>query len=114
METDTRGEKITMKKRGRKHNCFLGFIFWITVLVLIFVGLNSLLVKIDSYSVRKGYVESVEGNLVTVIDTSGTRWGWEEEKDTFHKWDKVKMLMDNNNTINTEKDDIILKISVDK
>ena len=103
-----------MKKKGRKRSCFVGFVFWFVVLVLIFVGINSLLVKIDSYSVRKGYVESVVGNEVTVIDTSGTRWTWEDEKDTFHKWDKVKMLMDNNNTINTEKDDVILKITLDK
>lgn len=102
------------KKRGRKHNCFLGFAFWLLMLVLFFVGMNCVLVKVDSYSVRKGYVESTEGNIVRIVDTSGTVWEWEQEKEDFHKWDKVKLLMNNNNTTNTEKDDIILKITIDK
>ena len=101
------------KKRGRR-NCFLGFAFWMLVLVLFFVGMNCVLVKVDSYSVRKGYVESAERNLVRIVDTSGTVWEWEEEKDVWNKWDKVKLYMNNNNTTNTEKDDIILKITLDK
>ena len=87
-------------------------ILLVTILVVLFnMGLN----KLDSYSVRKGWVESVEGNLVTIIDTSGTAWEWcLDEGQVLNKWDKVKMKMDNNHTTTTEKDDIILKLSVDK
>lgn len=93
----------------------VSFALDILLITVLFVLLNMGLNKLDSYSVRKGYVENVEGNLVTIIDTSGTAWEWYlNEGQVLNRWDKVKMKMDNNNTTHTEKDDIILKLSVDK
>ena len=92
----------------------LKFVGLFILVVLAFVGLNTILTKVDSYVVRKGYVENVEENTVRIIDTAGCVWIWEaEEGETFNPWDKVIMKMDNNNTTTTEKDDIILKITID-
>ena len=91
------------------------FVGCVVLLVLALVGLNTVLTKADSFVVRKGYVETVEGNCVMIIDRAGCVWEWTaEDGEEFHAWDNVTLRMDNNNTINTEKDDIILKITIDK
>ena len=93
----------------------VSFALDILLITVLFVLLNMGLNKLDSYSVRKGYVENIEGNLVTIIDTSGTAWEWcLDEGQVLNKRDKVKMKMNNNHTTHTEKDDIILKLTVDK
>lgn len=97
-------------KRSRGVAFVLGFV----LIVVCFVGFNALLTKADSFVVRKGYVENVEDNVVTIVDTTGTMWKWEQDEQTFDRWDNVKMIMDNNNTTSTEKDDIILKVRLDK
>ena len=91
------------------------FVGLFVLVILAFVGLNCVLTKADSFVVRKGYVESIEDNVLKIIDTAGCVWEWEVgEGELFYRWDNVKMTMDNNNTTNTEKDDIILKIRLDK
>lgn len=91
------------------------FVGMFVLVVLAFVGLNCVLTKADSFVVRKGYVENVENNVVSIIDRAGCVWEWTaEEGEDFHRWDNVTLRMDNNNTTNTEKDDIILKITIDK
>ena len=97
-------------KRSRGVAFVLGFV----LIVVCFVGFNALLTKADSFVVRKGYVENVEDNVVTIVDTTGTMWKWEQDEQTFDRWDNVKMIVDNNNTTSTKEDDIILKVRLDK
>ena len=97
-------------KRSRGVAFVLGFV----LVVVCFVGFNALLTKADSFVVRKGYVENVEDNVVTIVDTTGTMWKWEQDEQTFDRWDNVKMIVDNNNTTSTKEDDIILKVRLDK
>lgn len=91
---------------------------FIILFVLVFfalIGFNCVLNKIDSYIIREGYVESIDNNTLTIVDTTGTVWIWKEKKEgQFNKWDNVKLVMDNHNTLNTIEDDIILKIKLDK
>ena len=97
-------------KRSRGVAFVLGFV----LIVVCFVGFNALLTKADSFVVRKGYIENVEDNVVTIVDTTGTMWKWEQDEQTFDRWDNVKMIVDNNNTTSTKEDDIILKVRLDK
>jgi len=97
-------------KRSRGVAFVLGFV----LVVVCFVGFNVLLTKADSFVVRKGYVENVEDNVVTIVDTTGTMWKWEQNEQILNRWDNVKMIMDNNNTTSTKEDDIILKVRLDK
>ena len=70
---------------------------------------------IDRIVVRKGQVESVKGEVVTIVTNCGTAWEWGEEKgESFKTGDKVKLVMDNKGTLNILEDDVILKIVVDK
>ena len=95
-----------MNKRDKK----LVIIFGIIAFVLFVICL-----KEDAIVNRKGYVESVENSIVTIIDTTGNVWEWEEEEgECFNKGDAVKVRMNNNHTINTIEDDIIVKIVIDK
>lgn len=92
----------------------VNFIVSIVLIVLAFIGLNCVLTKLDSYVVREGYIKTIEGETIKIIDTSGTMWEWEEEKEgKFNKWDNVKLIMDNNNTLDTLEDDVILRITID-
>lgn len=97
-------------RRSRGVAFVLGFV----LIVVCFVGFNALLTKADSFVVRKGYVENVGNGLVRIVDTTGTVWYWEQKEQTFDRWDNVKMIVDNNNTISTKEDDIILKVRLDK
>lgn len=91
-------------------NKFYIFVLFIA-LVITFICYR----KIDSYVVRHGYVESNNNGIIRIIDTSGTVWEWEEEAgEHFEKWDDVKLIMNNNHTIDTIEDDKIEKIKLDK
>ena len=92
----------------------VGFIFWFIVIALMFGVINLTLTKIDSYVVRRGCIETIENNTITIVDTSNTLWQYVDEKGKFNKWDNVKIVINNNNTINTIEDDVILKITLDK
>lgn len=83
----------------------------IILLTLLFVGIYFA----DGIVVRKGQVESVEGNVVTIVTNCGTAWEWGlEEREYFKEGDKVKLVMYNKDTEKILEDDVILKIVVDK
>lgn len=83
----------------------------IILLAMLFIGIYFA----DGIVVRKGQVESVEGNVVTIITNCGTVWEWGlEERECFKEGDKVKLVMYNKDTEKVLEDDVILKIVVDK
>ena len=85
----------------------------ITISILVFVFV--LVSKVDRTNYREGYVNSNDNGIITIVDSVGEEWEWEEEEGQhFNKGDNVILTMDNNNTIDKIEDDIILKIKVDK
>lgn len=83
----------------------------IILLAVLFIGIYFA----DGIVVRKGQVESVEGNVVTIVTNCGTAWEWGlEEREYFKEGDKVKLVMYNKDTEKVLEDDVILKIVVDK
>ena len=86
------------------------------ILIIVFIILMLFCFCImDRIVVRKGQVESVKDEVVTIVTSCGTAWKWGEEKEgSFKTGDKVKLIMDNKGTLNILEDDVILKIVVDK
>lgn len=85
------------------------------ILVIAVIILMWFCFSIDRIVVRKGQVESVKGEVVTIVTNCGTAWEWGEEKgESFKTGDKVRLVMDNKGTLNILEDDVILKIVVDK
>ncbi len=85
----------------------------ITISILVFIF--ALVSKVDRTNYREGYVNSNDNGIITIVDSVGEEWEWEEEEGQhFNKGDNVILTMDNNNTIDKIEDDIILKIKVDK
>lgn len=83
----------------------------IILLVVLFVGIYFA----NGIVVRKGQVESVEGNVVTIVTNCGTAWKWGlEGREYFKEGDKVKLVMYNKDTEKVLEDDVILKIVIDK
>lgn len=83
----------------------------VILLVMLFIGVYFA----NGIVIRKGQVESVEGNVVTVVTNYGTAWKWDlEEREYFEEGDKVTLIMYNKDTEKILEDDIILKIVVDK
>ena len=83
----------------------------VILLVMLFIGVYFA----NGIVVRKGQVESVEGNVVTIVTNYGTAWEWGlEKREHFKEGDKVKLVMYNKDTEKVLEDDVILKIVVDK
>ena len=83
----------------------------IILLAMLFVGICFA----DKIVIRKGQIESIEGNVVTIVTNCGTAWEWGlEERECFKEGDKVKLVMYNKDTEKVLEDDVILKIVVDK
>lgn len=83
----------------------------VILLAVLFVGIYFA----NGIVVRKGQIESVKGNVVTIVTNCGTAWEWSlEEKEYFKEGDKVTLIMYNKDTEKILEDDIILKIVVDK
>ena len=93
-----------MKGRKRVLVLILGLILaW----MIIFTG--------DRIVVRKGYVKSVEGEVVTIITSCGNVWEWSEDNTTYSTGDYVKLVMSNAGTEKVIEDDVIkLIIKIDK
>lgn len=64
---------------------------------------------------RKVWVDSVNGNVVTFVDTAGEAWEYEldtDERETANceTWTKAILTMNNNNTEFDITDDLIVNI----
>lgn len=105
-----KSDKIKAEREVRKmfKNQIQKKIFCLICLVL----LVAISVKMFSceYS-RTAYVEQVGGGVVRFIDGHGNLWEWEEEEnESFHLGEKVKLTFHNNHTDEIVEDDIILKV----
>lgn len=93
-----------MKERFNLHNILKGIIIIICcVCVFMYFYYNN-----NCYT-SKGYVEEVENNTVTIVDTTGTKWEY-NFTENYNKDDKVKIYFNENKTTDNRKDDIIIKI----
>lgn len=57
--------------------------------------------------VREGYVDSIKGEVVTIVTSGGIAWEWGEENDAFTIGERVKLVMNNNGTEKVIEDDVI-------
>lgn len=87
----------------------------ITMIILIAIVWILFVKCIDSRVDKKGYIYSIDNNVITVVDLAGDAWEWElEEGEEFTVGQHVILVMKDNGTKENEKDDIILKIKLDK
>lgn len=94
----------------KKENAILVTMIIVSAIILAWF-VNSVNTRID----RRGIVTNIEGQVVEITDNGGTIWAWEcEEGEEFTKGEHVILVMNNNKTEETEEDDIIVKIKVDK
>ena len=69
---------------------------------------------VDNTVVRDAQVYQMDNEIVTFEDSVGNLWDWEiEEGESFEEGQKVRLVMDTNETIDTAEDDVILKIRLD-
>lgn len=81
----------------------------VVFIIIIIIVLFKLSIIVNSSIVKDGYVVDVEDKLITVEDIQGKEWQYITNK-KFIINDKVSIVIDNNNTEDDEKDDIVKRI----
>lgn len=84
------------------------------VIVVLILGVFRIMVKVDRTYTRQATVVSVENNVIMFEDTTGNVWEWVDKGYKYNVGDQVRMMMDNNSTIDVIEDDEIVKITLDK
>lgn len=77
--------------------------------IIIFIIIFKICGIVESTNIKKGYVTNIEERLITIEDTQGKEWQYVTNKKLAIN-DKVSIVIDNNNTEDNEKDDIVKKV----
>ena len=80
------------------------------LIVICIIGFIGFLGGMERTYTREGQVVCVKGNIVTVEDKSG--FLWELETDELREGQEVVLKMNDNNTDNIIKDDIIVDYKI--
>ena len=94
-----------MERNRRKENEGMKKGICALILSLLLVGVITW--TADRIIVREGYVNSVEGEVVTIITSAGSVWKWSEEEGAFTSGERVRLVMDNRGTERIIEDDVI-------
>ena len=78
--------------------------------LVIVTGLIVLGIYVSNVYTRDVIVDSIEGNIVTFVDTADNKWEWETtDSESYYEGQEVRLVM---STLDTDDmtDDVILKI----
>lgn len=86
-----------------------------TVVIVVMTVVGAATVKtVDNTVTRDAEVYQINDEVVTFEDSVGNLWDWEiEEGESFEEGQKVRLIMDMNETVDIIEDDVILKIRLD-
>lgn len=85
-----------------------------TVIAMVAVTCVLTIKTVDNTITRDAQVYQINDEIVTFEDSVGNLWDWEiEEGESFEEGQKVRLIMDMNETVDIVEDDVILKIRLD-
>lgn len=90
-----------MKKRDLITGLMLAIVF---IAIALFICS-----KVESKVVRKGTIVEQQGNDLTIWDDTGNEWNY-VTKEEFKDNQRVKVVINNNRTIDNLDDDVIIKV----